>query len=343
MKILYIDHPEADQLSALVYMGLCQELGAENVVDWPWKHSYHGQSYEGPVPYDPPGTRGITSPFSWMIPQNTRAWSNEEVFSRVNEFDLVVLASPRVYNTRDLANLIDRVGRQSLKRLVMIDGEDYTTVRWDLAEKFHPSVYFKLSAVENPFDVYHEAKARMSGLVRVVPFPQASPLPSPAPVPKDIDVVFFGGGNWQPFRKEGIPADLSQTPVLKARLAQEFESYMGGHLPHSEYMAAINRAKIAVCVGGSGIEPLRTYEILSCPGTLLARERIPVMAPYPLIDGVNHVGFDGTNQDEIVRILRETLSDEPKRQRIAAEGNRLLREHYTPRARAQQLLEESFR
>jgi hypothetical protein len=344
VKVLYITHPEPDQLEAIVYMGLCRELGAENVVDWQWKHTYHGQVYEGPIPYDPPGSRGTAAPFPWMIPQDTRAWGEEEVVARIGEFDLIVLASPRAYNIRDLGRLIGRVGRSALKRLVHIDGEDYTTVRWDLVEQFRPDVYFKLSMVPEPVECYHAHKARVFGSVRVAPFPQASPLPSPAPVAKDLDVVFFGGGSWQPHRREGIPpSEPSQRPVLEARLRREFPSFAGGYVGHEEYMATLNRARVAVCVGGSGIEPLRTYEILSCPGTLLARERIPVISPYPLVDGVNHVAFDGTNQDDCVRVIREALADEPRRARIAAEGNRLLNEHYTPQARAKQLLEESFR
>lgn len=344
MRVLYIDHPESDQLAAIVYMGLCQELGSENVIDWPWKHTYHGENYEGPIPYDPPGSRGTAAPFSWMVPINGRRWSDDEVYKRIDEFDLVILASPRAYNTADLTRLISRVGRAVIKKLVHVDGEDYTAIRWDLVEQFHPSVYFKLSAVEHPLEVYHAAKAKMERLVRIVPFPQASPLPCPNPVTKDIDVVFFGGGNWQPYRREGVqPTGPSQRLMLETRLRREFASFAGGYVGHVEYMVALNRAKVAVCVGGAGIEPLRTYEILSCPGTLLARERIQVISPYPLLDGINHVGFDGTNQDDIVRVVREALADEPRRTTLASEGNRLLREHYTPLARARQLLEESFK
>jgi hypothetical protein len=350
MKVLFVNHPEADQLEAIVYMGLCQELGVydgsnpDGVVDWPWKHTYHGQVYEGPVPCHTPTGIGVCGPFPWVVPTNSRPWSDDEVFNRIDEFDLVILSSPRAFNVRDLGHLISRVGRGAIKRLVHVDGEDYTTVRWDLVEQFRPSVYFKLSMVEHPVEFYLDAKARVQHTVRVVSFPQATPLPSPAPVEKDLDVVFFGGGAWQPHRQEGVqPTEPSQRPVLEALLRREFHRFEGGYTGHAQYMAALNRAKMAVCVGGSGIEPLRTYEILSCPGTLLVRERIPVIAPYPLIDGVNHAAFDGTNLDDAVRVIRRYLDDEPERARIASEGNRLLQEHYTPRARAKQLLEEAFK
>ena len=38
MRVLYIDHPEADFLSAIVFMGLCEQLGPGSVVD-NWQRS----------------------------------------------------------------------------------------------------------------------------------------------------------------------------------------------------------------------------------------------------------------------------------------------------------------
>jgi hypothetical protein len=341
VRVLFIDHVEPDFLAAVTYMGLCQELGAENVVDWPWKHSYHGQTYKGPIPYPPPMDRGSTAPFPWMQPQAARAWQDEEVFARIGEFDLIVLASPRAYNTMALERLIACVGRGALRKLVLVDGEDYTATRWDYVERLRPSVYFKLSMVPKPFEVYHDAKARMAGQTRIVPFPLATPLGELPAVDKTIDVVFFGGRNWRSKRQEGVPVGPPESEPLKARLAAEFPGFVGGFLGYDEYLATTNRAKIAVCVGGSGVEPMRTYEILSCPGTLLVRERIEVIAPYPLVDGVHYVGFDGP--DDLPDVIRRCLADEPMRARVAATGNQLLRDRYTPLARGRQLLEESFR
>ena len=341
MKILYLDHVEADYLSAIVYMGLCQELSTDNVVDWPWKATFHGQNYEGPIPYDPPNNHGVTAPFPWMEPQAGRSWSDDEVCARIHEFDLVVLASPRAYNVAALARLIDRVGRAALRNLVLVDGEDYTTVRWDLVDQFRPSVVFKLSTVAEPYEVYHEQKARLSPTTKVVAFPLASPFVGIQPVEKTLDVAFLGGSNWRTVRQEGVPASPVAKAALESRLAREFSSFIGGTLPHAEYMATLNRAKVAICVGGSGIEPMRTYEILACPGTLLVRERISVLSPFPFIDGLNHAAFDGASHDDVVRVVRSYLEREPARARLAAAGNDFLRAHFTPRARARQLLKES--
>ena len=342
MKILFIDHVEPDFLAALLYTGLCEELGADNVVDWPWRPFYHGQCYVGPIPYDPPGNHGTTAPYPWVPVQSTRAWSEDEVASRISEFDVVALASPRAYNTAALAGLIGRVGRDALRRLVLIDGEDYTAVRWDMVERFRPSAYFKLSLSTAPFEVYTTERDRVAHTVRLLPIQLASPIGDAPAAAKDLDVAFLGGTNWRPHRVEGVPAGPAHKAALDARLAQEFSSFVGGNLPHDIYLSTLARARIAVCVGGSGLEPLRTYEILSCPGTLLVREQITVISPRPFVDGVDHVAFDGQDIDGLVAKIRHYLVNEPARASIAAEGNRLLREHHTPRARAKYLLAESL-
>ena len=333
MKVLFIDHPEADYLAAILYAGLCQELGPENVVDWPRKCTYHGENYEGPIPY-PPHT-GVSSPFDWFQAQPEQIWTDQEIFERIHEFDLAILASPRDYNVAALDNLIAHCGRASLKRFVFVDGEDYTTNRWDLIDRFRPSVYFKLSVTQNPFEIYFEQKARLEAHVRLVPFPLASPVHDVPPVPKEFDVAFFGGNNWQ---SGGAVA----REVLSKRLAAEFPNIIDRRVSHAEFISLVAKSKIAVSVGGHGTEPLRTYEILSCPDTLLVRENVDSITPYPFVNGVVTVNFGVGDIEEIVRSVRHYLHHEEDRQRIAAAGNEFARKHYTPRARARQLLEESF-
>jgi len=340
MKILYVDHPEPDFMATLTYLGLCQVLGPENVIDWPYKDSYHGETYRGPIPYDPPHDQGVCAPYEWMPAQPGTRWKDEEVFDRLGDFDLVVLASPRKYGMAALDRLL-AVGRP--KRLVMTDGEDYTTVRWDCIERFRPSVYFKLSSVPNAVEVYHGEKARMLGHVRVLPYPMCSALSDVAKREKTVDVAFIGGGSWRIHRTEGAPMGPPDRERLVERLRKEFTSLDTQARPYLQYIEALASARIAVCVGGHGIEPLRTLEILSCPETLLARERIPVVSPWPFVEEKHCVGWNGWDFEELIAKLRYYLEHEDQRLQIARSGNDLLKAHYTCRARAAYLLEEAFR
>ena len=320
-KVLYLDHPEADFLAAIVYMGLCLELGPENVVDYPYKLSYHGEIHRYPTPYDfePPDKIGVTGPFDWMVAQPGREWSRDEIIARMGEFSLVILASPRKYNIAALGDLIGAVGRERMPPIVLMDGEDYTDIRTELVERFRPSVYFKRELLPNSY----------SGC-RLEPFALASPLLAPVePMEKDIDVLFLGGNTWA---ARGVACD-----ALAKAFGDRFVGGVKGHIPHSEYMKTLARSKIAVSVRGFGHDTLRVWEIPSCPGTLLVADRLPILRPFPLLDREHALYF--TTPEELVEAVRCALEDEPWRARLAKAGNEHWQKHHTARARARLLLD----
>src|SRR5271168_2378724 len=86
-RVLFCDHPEDDFLAGVLYLGFCQELGPENVVDFPYKGSYHGEVHRYPSIYgSDSGSRpweswnqgaGCTAPFAWMpsTPGRVRAFA----------------------------------------------------------------------------------------------------------------------------------------------------------------------------------------------------------------------------------------------------------------------------
>jgi len=338
VKVLYLDHPEADFLSSIVYMGLCQELGPENVVDYPFKRSFHGEVHRYPSPYaidlsgeglpwqrlakEGPGSVGTTAPFDWMIPQPGREWGRGEVLARLEEFDLVVLAAPRIYNAAALRDIIAAVGRERLPPLVLVDGEDYSALRTDLVDEFKPSVYFKRELLPG----------HSTDKCRLEPFPFASPVPLSAPVKKDIDVLFLGGMTWASRAEACIE--------LKREFGSRFVGGVVAHIPHREYIATIARAKVAVSVRGFGFDTLRFWEIPSCAGTMLVADRLPILKPHPFEDGRHACYFD--DMGALVEIVRHALADETWRTIIAQAGNVHLRTFHTSRARAVSLLQTSL-
>lgn len=336
MKILYLDHPEADFLSTLLFMGLCDELGAENVVDYPRKKSFHGEVHRYPSPYtsDPgsmpwqnwDGGDGVTAPFPWMRAQESKPWSRQEVIDRIGEFSLVILASPRKYNGQALADLIQAVGRDRLPRLVMVDGEDYLDILPGALEDFRPHVVFKRELLPQ---VKSDVEARFH--VRVEPFPFATPLEPKDPVDKDIDVLFVGGGTW--------PGRVEACEALRRAFGERFVGGIGMYLKYPDYLSALARARVAVSVRGHGFDTLRFWEIPSMPGTLLVADRQPILRRFPFEHETTALFFDNSNQ--LVEQVKRALGDEPWRARIAAAGNAWLTAHHTPRARARQLLQAS--
>ncbi len=322
MKTLYLEHPEADFMGAIVYMGLCEELGAENVVDYPYKKSYHGETDVYPSFYEK-GQMGCTGPFGWFHGQQGREWARQEVLDRFSEFDLVVLGSPRTFGIAALDDLVQAVGREKLPPLALVDGEDYRDIRVDLIDRFKPTVYFK-----------RELVAPVLGYgVLILPFQFASPLPPIEPKPKDIDVLFVGGATW--------PGRAETCAALRNAFGDRFVGGESVRFSYDDYIDAIARAKVAVSVRGHGYDTLRYWEIPSCPGTLLLADRLPLIRHKPFEEGTHALYF--SSSDELVASAQRALNEDFWRQQIAEAGNDRLRTHHTARSRAQQLIEESFR
>lgn len=332
MKILYIVHPETDYQEAILYLGLRQEFGDDNVVDWPYKPSYHGQCDDSYLL--PDGKRGFTAPLPWMVASTGRVWGDDEVIAHIGEFDLVVLASPRENNRAKLRELIGRVGRGAFRKFVMIDGEDYDHIRWDYAAEFMPRVYFKREALpEDQRGEHHPVeKAAVGDRVRVVPFQLASVVPLLPEAPKIYDVVFFGGGNY-PGGRDQIDR------VFRSRLGNRYGEAQA--LPYTDYLRMLCQARIAIAPRAWSWSALRRWETLSCPGTLLLRDKTPLIEPMPFLDGEHCAYYDSLENAPDVAL--RYLENEPLRARVALAGNRHLRLYHTAQARARQLVEEAFR
>ena len=343
--VLFLDHPEADFGSAVVFLGLHQLLGGDNVVDFPFKKSFHGEVHEYPSPYSravwpddlskiqpwqrpaigAPDDIGKTGPFAWMPNLPGRAWSENEVLGGLRDkiFDFIVI-TPRLYNTDCLRHLTRKLGGPAaLPPIALLDGEDYQDIRWDYVDEFKPVVYLKRELLNNVND----------SRCRVEPFPLASPIPERPPVEKDIDVLFLGGGTW--------PGRDSACNALRQAFGDKFVGGVGVHYNYPDYLDAIARAKVAVSVRGWGWDSLRRYEIPAMPGTLMVADRQPVIRPYDFNHGENVLLFEDARS--LVENVREALDNESKRAYIAALGNVHLKHFHSAKARAKQLIASALR
>jgi Glycosyl transferases group 1 len=315
MKCLFIDHPEGDFLMGTLYIGLCQELGATNVVDHPFKRSYHGELHVYPRPWAS-GKEGHTAPFPWVPAQVAHEWLRAEVIARIAEFDLIV-ASVRSEAVKCLSELVGVVGRAGMPPIVLVDGEDHDRIAWDLVDRFSPRVYFK-----------RELMGRVNDRrTRVEPLPFASAVPEHASVPKDIDVLFLGGNTWSG-RQTAIDA-------LRRAFGDLFVGGVNVHYNYEMYLEAINRSKIAVSVRGHGFDTLRFWDIPSFE-TLLMADRMPLIRPNDFEHGQSAMFFHDAHS--LVDLCKLALADDVMRTRVAKAGNVHLRAHHTAQARARQLI-----
>lgn len=129
MKILYVDHTDSNYGSSILYKGLCEVLGHDNVIDYPANGAYHGS----PV-----------WPFQPNYPE--KAWDGE--------MDLIVLATPRPHALETLKTL-ERLPYD--RPFVFVDQEDYSSFNWDIYNEYKPLCCFKRSFqdfVEKPDNCY---------------------------------------------------------------------------------------------------------------------------------------------------------------------------------------------
>jgi hypothetical protein len=295
-------------------VGLVQELGVENVISL------------APHP----------TPLTWAAPySNGPSISEDEAAARIEEFDLVLLASVmHAENTDRLARLVERVGRPAIKRLALLDGSDaYDWLPTLHVERFAPEVVFKREVLGyKPFAI---------GNARLLPCPLSvvwgefahhmRPRESPAGKARDIDVVFLGGQN-APVT-DGV---TYKAPLLEAVLRVTKNVVHERENDLDTYLDLLARAKIAVSCRGHGLESIRCYEIFATPGTMLVTDRWPLRREHDFVEGEHWALY--SSPAELESVIRRYLGDDQARERVAMQGYRHTQAHHTSQARARQML-----
>lgn len=333
-RALVLTHPEADFLAYSVYDGLCCVLGVENVVEYPWKRSYHGETDRYPSMYtnhapevkglmweeSDEGPQGLTAPFDWAVAWPGTPRSREEIRAllEADAFDLVVCESPRSTVLHSL-----RCFRDVLPpRLVLVDGEDYSELRVELVQEFGIGIYLKRELTAAGV---RQAEA-LDCWVR--PFSFASSVPAVEEMlPAEIDVLCAVGAT-HPHR--GPVLDLID------RLRAEGLRVDTERRAWRNYIDAIRRSRIALAPRGFGQDTLRRWEIPGANGALLFAERLALLEERPLQDGEHCVLY--ADASDLEQKLRRWLAEEPRRLAVAAAGHAFVQAHHTNAARARQLL-----
>lgn len=316
MKVLFLNHPEADYGEYFLYNGLCDILGAENVWDFPYKKSYHGEVHV----YDRPwagGASGCTAPFEFANARQSNVRTEQDVLDalRSDSFDLIVVGSPRYEAARNLRRLHPEM---RTPRIVLHDGEDYGDVDYfGLTKECQIRLVLKRELAPGAFGPRG---------VEVRPFPFSCPIHGDQDqVAKEVDVLCAVGDS-NPVRgaAKAVVASLPSSKVLC------------GHWGWSRYIELIAQSKIAVAPHGHGQDTVRRWEIPAFD-TLLVCERLILVEKNPLRDGEHCVYYSGA--DDLRDKLTWWLQHDAERERIAQAGQAFVHEHHTNAARARQMLE----
>lgn len=354
MRILYLTDSAPDYLADLLYVGLCRVLGADQVIDYPYKALYHDPLQR--VHYAP------------QIPG--RRYQAEEVSAllRDKQFDLAILSSPRLGATTAWESL-SLCG--AMPPLVLLDGEDDATIRQELFHRYHCVLYFKreyrlhrdggLCGLVRRFS---GSRADAALAQRTYPLPLAvalDTLPTIPIVPRDVDVSYVARIS-HPKRRQavemlrqahgvgfqgGVYAEaedrqsklLSGFPRFLMKLAGDpvvTVAQRGTKLSQAEYYALLGRSKIALSIRGGGFDTLRYWEVVAS-GTLLLSEQPDIEIPNNFVHGKQALFFRPDLSD-LVDLVRTYANDARACAAMASEGHKHLLQYHTCERRAEQLL-----
>lgn len=341
MNVLWLTHPECDYSAYFLYNGL-RQLGVE-VVDYPYKSIYHGESCSYPIPWYGEDKMGHSSPVRFFRKWSGERFSEDEVVGMMRRFDFVVLESPRPIAVQSLERLEKRC---SLPPLVFVDGEDYDYIHKELIEKFVVEVTFKRELSFNSKNVF--------------PFPFSSYVVGDERYQfkddeKELD-VFCVLGFTHPQRekvckelrrvvkKHGYEAivGLDHEPVPPSTVIDHtyrFEK-SGVRFGLEDYLRLTAKAKIAVSVRGYGRDTIRMWEIPSYETLMLSDDLYAegLIHPHPFTHQRNAVFFKPDCSD-LEELLVYYLEKEDERVKVAQAGRQHLVAHHTNQARATYFLE----
>ena len=366
-KILYVDNLGADYGSYLLYHGLVNLLGGtENIIDWPYKRTFHGGHDNYPDRINksvwvvgPPGEvlwkdsnywRAWQHPERWpkaLVANDgpvhfydvheAREWAFDEIVTaaRSGEIGLIVLASPRWFNSAALHELKSTLGL-ALPPVVMHDGEDHDQVLTNFIKTFQPKVYFKRTMYEPvPHDAYYGCP--------VYPCAFGSKWDVPwVPWEERTTDIFCVFGMTQCLR----PKVKATVEAVGTRHGLRVLTAIGHPLPHKEYLAAMSRARIVIDHQARGSDTVRTWESLSCGACVFSDMALHL--PEPLVPDEHYVRYaranaNGTQQDmgDLERRLEAAVGNWDRTEKIARAGWEQVRAKHTTVARARFVLKKA--
>lgn len=242
MKLLFICSAQFDYLQDLTYSGLVKQLGASNVIDYPWNPKYH-------LPLkNYPKNLGYTG-FTWPL------------FSKksISGFDAVVIGSAKKESLLTYESLLPKI--KSLP-VIFIDGGDREEIAGDFIRLGLETEFKQIFQKRQPDLIFkREYIPSLHGhLNHVFPFPFSFPynLPVQPAKEKTYEVSFWA--QQKPLIREKAlnllrgKYDCDQNGTT---LNQGFKTYKRKGL---FYLEEISRCKIVLNFRGGGWDTMRYWE-----------------------------------------------------------------------------------
>ncbi|HOV72476.1 MAG TPA: glycosyltransferase [Candidatus Hydrogenedentes bacterium] len=306
-RLLFVTHPRPHYGLDILYDGLCAVLGDENVVEFPWKPSLHGQPpatmANYPCVFDRPGAR----------------WTLDAVLNALDKgtFDAVLYGDLEQSLRRTTARRIVQAAAGT--PVFLFDAQDTCDDRRaDMAE------FLRIPSFAGVFK--REMLIGADYGPNVFPLPFAYPdgrVPTLLPDERPYDLF------WAGHREFGLRRLYLER--LESLTGQSFSLAF----PQEDYVKVMRASRIGLNIFGMGFDTVRYWE-LPAHGCMLLAERLPIRVPHGFTDGINAVFFD--DMRELEEKLAYYIAHRNEIDPIARAGHAHFLRHHTGSARARQAL-----
>ena len=355
MKILYLTPSHIDYLSDQIYVGLCQNLGWDSIIDYPYKAIYHNPEKKDP-----------------SLPQNPgQHYQLEEIISELQKhaFDFVILSAIR----KEPLEALEALSHQcALPPLILLDGDDGVEINTQLFKKYRFSLYFKreflhtnghsLGHLHNRWKAYGVTKS-ISDRTHPLPFSAIlNGTSSHHGNHQDLDISFVGIAshrnrisavnilqNATDLKFEGKvfagpttrKSKLAQGTfkILQAKLQGDpypTEEEQNEKLSYDEYFRLLARSKMGLSIRGAGFDTVRYWEIVAAK-RLLVSEKPYIYIPHNFEHG-KHALFCRPDLSDLLPLIRQYVHDEGFCQTMIEQAYQHLLRYHTCEQRAKQFL-----
>lgn len=337
MKVLFLCHPEVDIGEFSIFDGLCELLGDENVVTYPYKKIYNGQVADDYFLDD--GKKGYTPSYDYMLKRNQVPKTMEEIKKEIDSFDFVILASPRTYALRALGELRSKL----CQPLIFHESEDYEDIRFDLLNELRPQVFFKRTLRKDGKNQFFD---KIQYNVPIYPLPLAA-VTNTAPKVNDTDKkynVWCVQSNTYPLR-EKIFAALKTKNYESSIIDFDGKGWSRSDnrysLQYEDFMTTIAQSRIGVCSRGWSDDMQKRLEIPTYETLMVTHER-GYIEPNEFTDQKNCIYYK-LDLSDLIEKVDYYLQDENETRRIAKEGKNFLYKYHTSKVRAKEFIDISLR
>ncbi len=355
MKILYLTPSHIDYLSDQIYVGLCQNLGWDSIIDYPYKDFYHNPE------------KKVRS-----LPQNPgHHFQLEEIISGLQKhaFDFVVLSAIRKEPLEILETLYNKC---PLPPLILLDGDDGVDINTRLFKQYRFSLYFKreylpththsLDHLHNRWKAYGVTKSLSD---RTYPLPFSAILegiPLDNMNEQDVDISFIGIASHRnriravhilqnaqdlKFRGKVFAGPTTRKSkmaqgtfkILQAKMEGDpypTEEEQNDKLSYDDYFQLLGRSKMGLSIRGAGFDTVRYWEIVASK-RILVSEKPYIYIPDNFEHG-KHALFCRPDLSDLLTLVRQYVHDQGFCKTMIEQAYQHLLRYHTCEQRAKQFL-----